>query len=154
MMMGDDQPKMEMSNGFHDLDSEDTDFEMISNLVDIVHPTFISVSEAGSNPSLYSGSNGSILARHNSQAGGQPIVAGDYVETVLEGLAPDEINSDDEEGYVNMNGFYDPQPEIIFTPDEAEILKNVVESHNERYRSVNFGEELIKVNRSVQSSLT
>ena len=149
MMMGDDQPKMEMSNGFQDLDSEDPDFEMISNFVDNVHPTFISVSEAGANPSLYSGSNGSILPRHNSQAEAQPIVAGDYVETVLEGLAPDEMNTDEEEGYVHMNGFYDPQPEIVFTPDEAEILKNVVDSHNERYRSVNFGEELIKVNPSV-----
>jgi len=36
------------------------------------------------------------------------------------------------------------EPEIIFTPEEQHQLTKMVENHDERYRSVNFGEELIK----------
>ena len=36
------------------------------------------------------------------------------------------------------------EPEIKFTDEEHNQLKVLVGSHDERYRSVNFGEELIK----------
>ena len=36
------------------------------------------------------------------------------------------------------------EPEIKFTKEEEMQLNKLVKQHNERYRSVNFGEELIK----------
>ena len=49
-------------------------------------------------------------------------------------------SSDDER---SVQGFLS-EPEIKFTVEEYEQLKGLVRSHDERYRSVNFGEELIK----------
>lgn len=49
-------------------------------------------------------------------------------------------SSDDER---SVQGFLS-EPEIKFTEEEYEQLKGLVRSHDERYRSVNFGEELIK----------
>ena len=49
-------------------------------------------------------------------------------------------SSDDER---SIQGFLN-EPEIKFTEEEYENLRSLVRSHDERYRSVNFGEELIK----------
>merc|ERR1719228_1778629 len=49
-------------------------------------------------------------------------------------------SSDDER---SIQGFLS-EPEIKFTEEEHENLRCLVRSHDERYRSVNFGEELIK----------
>jgi len=49
-------------------------------------------------------------------------------------------SSDDER---SIQGFLS-EPEIKFTEEEYENLKGLVQSHDERYKSVNFGEELIK----------
>jgi len=49
-------------------------------------------------------------------------------------------SSDDER---SIQGF-PSEPEIKFTEEEYENLRGLVRSHDERYRSVNFGEELIK----------
>ena len=50
-------------------------------------------------------------------------------------------SSDDE----NMMSIYN-EPLQILTFEEELFLKNLIDTHNERYKSVNFGEELIKVN--------
>jgi len=49
-------------------------------------------------------------------------------------------SSDDER---SIQGFLS-EPEIKFTEEEHENLRCLVRSHDEKYRSVNFGEELIK----------
>jgi len=49
-------------------------------------------------------------------------------------------SSDDER---SIQGFLN-EPEIKFTEEEYENLRCLVRCHDERYRSVNFGEELIK----------
>merc|ERR1719228_945534 len=49
-------------------------------------------------------------------------------------------SSDDER---SIQGFLS-EPEIKFTEEEYENLRVLVHSHDERYKSVNFGEELIK----------
>jgi len=49
-------------------------------------------------------------------------------------------SSDDER---SIQGFLS-EPEIKFTEEEFLVLKGLVHSHDERYKSVNFGEELIK----------
>merc|ERR1739844_764329 len=36
------------------------------------------------------------------------------------------------------------EPEVKFTDDEFYHLEGLVKAHNDKYRSVNFGEELIK----------
>lgn len=58
----------------------------------------------------------------------------EYEETVY------SKSSDDERSIVGILS----EPEIKFTDEEHHQLKMIVESHDERYRSVNFGEELIK----------
>jgi len=68
------------------------------------------------------------------------VVANDFVEACLD---PEEIySSSDEEDY--LNPIYRIQPEIDFSYEEENYLQNLVKLHNDRYRSVNFGEELIK----------
>lgn len=58
----------------------------------------------------------------------------EYEESVYYGSSDDERSI---HGLIN-------EPEIKFTDEEHEQLKDLVRSHDERYRSVNFGEELIK----------
>jgi len=62
----------------------------------------------------------------------------EFVETTME---DEELysSSDDE----NMMSIYN-EPLEILTFEEELFLKNLIDTHNERYKSVNFGEELIK----------
>jgi len=60
-----------------------------------------------------------------------------------------ETSLDDEEHYSSsddeaMMGGIPIQPIIVLTFEEELFLKNLIDTHNERYKSVNFGEELIK----------
>ena len=41
--------------------------------------------------------------------------------------------------------------DTFFSPDDERFLQNLIEIHNERYKSVNFGEELIKVGGQVMA---
>ena len=50
----------------------------------------------------------------------------------------------DEDSTVNSNISIYNEPEIKFTPEELFNLNKLVQSHDERYRSVSFGEQLIK----------
>lgn len=55
--------------------------------------------------------------------------------------------SSEDEDSTHPNMMCDPsynEPEIIFGDDEKDALRDVVRKHDERYRSVNFGEALIK----------
>lgn len=60
----------------------------------------------------------------------------------------DSVYTDSEnEEWARDPGLFQPlleEPEIKFTADEKRQLDNLVLEHEERYRSVNFGEELIK----------
>ena len=50
----------------------------------------------------------------------------------------------DEDATVSSNISIYNEPEIKFTPEELFKLNKLVQSHDERYRSVSFGEQLIK----------
>ena len=150
MMDNEENSTPDLSDVYPNLTNEDPELANIMNLID---PPYLSVSGSGASPSRYFGSSGSRLpGSHNSPADERQLVPDDFVETCLEGLGPDEINSDEDEQrdkYRRMDEYYpDCEPEILFSPDEEQLLQQIVEQHNERYRSVNFGEELIKVKSS------
>ena len=58
----------------------------------------------------------------------------------------DDIFTSDEEveEHRSMQALYNNQPEVKFSQDEFYQLSSLVKAHNDKYRSVNFGEELIK----------
>ena len=58
----------------------------------------------------------------------------------------DDIFTSDEEleEHRSMHTLHNNQPEVKFSQDEFYQLSSLVKAHNDKYRSVNFGEELIK----------
>jgi len=57
----------------------------------------------------------------------------------------DIFTSDEEEDQRAINSvLHNIEPEVKFTEDEFYHLESLVKAHNDKYRSVNFGEELIK----------
>jgi len=56
----------------------------------------------------------------------------------------DVYTSDEEEGNQSIRNILSNEPEIKFSAEEYIQLEKLVKDHDERYRSVNFGEELIK----------
>ena len=56
----------------------------------------------------------------------------------------DIFTSDEEEEQRSMQALHNNQPEVKFSQDEFYQLSSLVKAHNDKYRSVNFGEELIK----------
>ena len=58
----------------------------------------------------------------------------------------DDIFTSDEEleEQGSMHALHNNQPEVKFSQDEFYQLSSLVKAHNDKYRSVNFGEELIK----------
>ena len=59
----------------------------------------------------------------------------------------DDIFTSDEEveqQHRSMQALHNNQPEVKFSQDEFYQLSSLVKAHNDKYRSVNFGEELIK----------
>jgi len=57
----------------------------------------------------------------------------------------DIFTSDEEvEDQRSMQALHNNQPEVKFSQDEFYQLSSLVKAHNDKYRSVNFGEELIK----------
>ena len=56
----------------------------------------------------------------------------------------DIFTSDEEEEHRSMHALHNNEPEVKFSQDEFYHLESLVKAHNDKYRSVNFGEELIK----------
>jgi len=69
----------------------------------------------------------------------------DYVDSVYSDSDDDEEPGEEERRKAaEMRERMLQEPEIKFTTEEQEQLNSLVKQHDERYRSVNFGEELIK----------
>merc|ERR1712200_117258 len=70
----------------------------------------------------------------------------EYVDSVYSDSDDDEEPPDEERKRraAEMRERMLMEPEIKFTQEEELQLDKLVKQHNERYRSVNFGEELIK----------
>ena len=56
----------------------------------------------------------------------------------------DIFTSDEEDEQQTMSTLHNNEPEVKFSDDESFHLESLVKAHNDKYRSVNFGEELIK----------
>jgi len=56
----------------------------------------------------------------------------------------DIFTSDEEEPHEIIKHVLTNEPEVIFCEDERYQMEKLVKDHNDKYRSVNFGEELIK----------
>ena len=56
----------------------------------------------------------------------------------------DTFSSDEEDERLNTLCRLNTEPEVKFCDDEWKMIDQMVKEHEDKYRSVNFGEELIK----------
>ena len=69
----------------------------------------------------------------------------EYVDSVYSDSSDeDEVDESKRREAAAMQDRMLREPEIKFTKEEDQQLARLVKQHDERYRSVNFGEELIK----------
>ena len=127
----------------------DTELTEIRDIVGMIDQSFIPLSmpasESSPSSTIYSNtgvqlSNTSLHRSLENSPPDQNLIAVDFVETCLDN---DEYFSSSEDEFESR--LY-RGPEIVFSGNEQELLKKLVNGHNEQYMSVNFGEEIIKVN--------
>jgi len=123
---------------------EDHDMREMADMMG--SPCFQEISITVSSPS-------SVYSKSNTHGGGdeseeyafhspfnQNVMADDFLETCLEN--DDSYSSSDDEISLKLRMFNEPI--VKLTIQEESYLQKLIESHNERYRSVSFGEEMIK----------
>jgi len=117
--------------------------ELTEDIVGIIGSSFIplplpSVSQSSPGSSIYSNTDmQQMFLKEQQQPTENP---GDYVETLL---TNDECNTSSEDEQRELL-IIKNEPEIVFTEEDRLHLKNLLDCHNSQYKSVNFGEELIK----------
>jgi len=140
--------------GSDNVDEEDSGMNEIRKFVDYMNPCYVSAGNPvpDSSPStlfystdIESSSKGApretaLTPRLNSSPVHQNIVAVDYVETCLEN---DETYSSSDEEHIPSYKLYS-EPAVKLTVQEDGLLKKLIQEHNDIYRTVSFGEEMIK----------
>ena len=124
-------------------EEEDPDLNDISEFVDTLQPYIsLAVPAVSSADTLPSRSRHSpkYTDKSRNSISEEKLAVKDFEEVESD----EAYTSSDEETLLTKN-VYRNEPEIVLSVEESIWLQKLVETHNERYRSVNFGEELIKV---------
>ena len=119
----------------------------IQDIVGIIDSSFIplslpSASESSPGSAIYSNTGRQQQQQMFLKGQQQPTEnPGDYVEALLDN---DEYNTSSEDEQRELSTIKN-EPEIMFTEEDKLHMKKLYDDHNFQYKSVNFGEELIKV---------
>jgi len=135
------------------VDEEDNDMNEIRKFVDYMNPCYVS---AAGNPGPDSSPSTLFYPPDVESNKGAPretaptprlnspvhqnIVAVDYVETCLDN--DETYSSSDDEQMLSFRLY--SEPAVKLTVQEDGLLKKLIQEHNDIYRTVSFGEEMIK----------